>query len=250
MAIIFLESRGFSATHVISDMLRLDRRTAVSHGVKNFNDSNPQATDLPFENFLAQMKEKQKKYGNCISVHSLYEQSLISKAAATTPDVKFYGLARESQKNQIISCMSWALNNLLDGRQGFMDILSQIHLSHKESLNKIGLASNLLTCSGLYAMTEVLRYNATLALHAERVFLMEQILENPKRFAQEIGIMSPDDVEFKIQKGNSHKEKLKGYNFFSDIDNTITILMENFSTEYNGNLFKVADVEALLQKAS
>ena len=56
MAIIFLESRGFSATHAISDMLRLDRRTAVSHGVKNFNDSNPQATDLPFEIFLAEMK--------------------------------------------------------------------------------------------------------------------------------------------------------------------------------------------------
>ena len=250
MAIIFIESRGFSATHVISDMLRLDRRTAVSHGVKNFNDPNPQANDLPFEIFLAEMTEKQKKFENCISVHSLYDQSLISRAAATAPNVKFYGLARKSQKNQIISCMSWALNNLLDGRQGFMEILSQIHLSHKASLNKIGLASNLLTCSALYAMTEVLRYNATLALNAERVFLMEQIMSNPKRFAEEIGVKSPDDVDVKIQKGNSHKNKLKQYNFFPEIDDTVRILLENFSAEYNGNLFKVGDVETLLQKAS
>ena len=250
MAIIFLESRGFSATHAISDMLRLDRRTAVSHGVKNFNDANPQATDLPFEIFLSEMKDKHKKFKNCISVHSLYDQSLISRAAATAPNVKFYGLARKSQKNQIISCLSWALYNLLDGRQGFMDILSEIHRSHKASLNKIGLASNLLTCSALYAMNEVLRYNVKLSLNAERVFLMEQIIGDPKRFGEEIGIKPPDDFDFKIHKGNSHKKKLENYEFFPDIDNTITILLEKFSTECNGKFYKVGDVEMLLQKAS
>ena len=113
-----------------------------------------------------------------------------------------------------------------------MEILSQIHLSHKASLNKIGLASNLLTCSALYAMTEVLRYNATLALNAERVFLMEQIMSNPKRFAEEIGVKSPDDVDVKIQREIHTKISLNNI-IFPEIDDTVRILLENFSAEYN-----------------
>ena len=250
MAIIFLESVGFSATHVISDMLRLDRRTCVSHGVQNFKNQNPEAKNLPFVNFLAEMEEMQEKFKNCISVHSLYEQSLISRAAATKRDVKFFGLVRKSQKKQIISCMCWALNGHLNGRQDFMDILSQIHASHKASLNKIGLASNFLTCSAIYAIDRVLRYNAMRALNAERVFLMEDIIEDPEMFARKIGIERSDDAELKIQQGLSHKKKLENYEFFPDIDNTITILLEKFSTEFNGNSYNVRDVETLLQKAS
>jgi len=37
-------------------MLRLDRRTCVSHGVQNFKNQNPEAKNLPFVNFLAEME--------------------------------------------------------------------------------------------------------------------------------------------------------------------------------------------------
>ena len=104
MAIIILESIGFSATHSISDMLSMNGKNCVSHGSKNFRKRQRIGkSDLSFSEFFKEMHELQDEHANCISVHSVYSPAVISQAVRGTC-ARFYGLARRSQKDQILSC--------------------------------------------------------------------------------------------------------------------------------------------------
>ena len=173
MAVIILESIGFSATHSISDMLSMDGTNYVCHGSQNFKKKTNIGDDnLTFPEFLRQMQELEDEHKNCISVHSLFQPAEIAQTIRGT-DAKFFGLTRKSQKEQILSCFFWAVNGFLDGRQDFNHHLTKIHTNLGKQLNEQGLISNFQNCFLIYAIERVLKFNLDLGLNAQKIFFME-----------------------------------------------------------------------------
>ena len=73
MSVIIFESIGFSATHAISDMLRLNGQNYVSHGTRNYNlNTNIGDKDQKFPEFLQAMMSLDNNYKHCLSVHSIF----------------------------------------------------------------------------------------------------------------------------------------------------------------------------------
>ena len=170
MTVIVIESIGFSATHSISDMLRMNGENYVSHGSKNFiKDTKMGIDDLPFEKFHKQMLTQNGKYENCISVHSNYAPEEIAKFIDGT-DTQFYGLMRKSQLKQIFSCFYWAVNGFLNGREDFTKIFSQIQNQQGTLFKQIGLPVNMNSCLMLYAFNHVATFNLRLIKFAHKIF--------------------------------------------------------------------------------
>ena len=80
MAVIILESIGFSATHSISDMLSMDGANYVCHGSQNFKKRTIIGNDnLAFPVFLRQLQELKEEHENCISLLSVFQTAEIAQ---------------------------------------------------------------------------------------------------------------------------------------------------------------------------
>ena len=189
LAVIILESIGFSATHTISEMLSMDGANYVCHGSQNFKKrTNIGDSNLPFSDFFREMQELQDTHRNCISVHSIYKPAEIIQTIQGSY-AKFFGLTRKSQKDQILSCFFWAVNGFLNGRQDFNDHLTKIHTNFAKQLNEQGILSNFQHCLMIYAMQHVLKFNLELGLNSQKIFFMEDIVEDPNSFALELKLI-------------------------------------------------------------
>ena len=179
MSIIVIESIGFCATHTISNCLRIDRHNYVSHGTKNFKKLTRMGdSNLSFSRFHSQMIELQEQYTNCISVHSNFSPIDIAEEITDT-DTKFFALMRKSQRNQILSCFYWAINEFLNGRESFVNILSNINQKYSSLFRQISMPNNMITCFILYAYRHVCLYNFSLVKIAQKVLFMEEIIDDP-----------------------------------------------------------------------
>ena len=243
MSIIVIESIGFCATHTISDCLRMDGQNYVSHGTKNFKkltlmgDSN-----LSFHQFHSQMIELQKQYLHCISVHSNFSPIDIAKEITET-DTKFFALMRKSQRNQILSCFYWSINEFLNGRESFTNILSNINQKYSSIFKQISLPNNMITCFLLYAYRHVCLFNIMLAENAQKVFFMEDIIDDPVKFALDIGATGIKDVSLKVERGPSHKSKVKEYKFLTNLDEILEVMNENLRLDYANQTFNIDSIE-------
>ena len=251
MAVIILESIGFSATHSISDMLSMDGTNYVCHGSQNFKKrTNIGIENLSFPAFFKEMQELEDEYENCISVHSAFLPAEIAKTIQGT-DAKFFALTRKSQKEQILSCFFWAVNGFLNGRQDMNDAVTRMHSNLGRQLNEQGLISNFQTCLMVFAMRRVLIANVKLGLNAQRVFFMEDVIQDPNSFAIELGLIKEKDPLLKVHKKASHKEKVVGFEFLSDVNDTLDALAKVISVDFPEQRYSIDEVEKLLaQKAS
>ena len=156
-------------------------------------------SDLSFSEYFKEMQELQDEQANCISVHSVYSPALISQTVQGSC-AKFYGLARRSQKDQILSCFFWAVNGFLNGRQDFNHHLAKVHTHFAGELNKQGLVSNFQNCLMLYAMRYVLKFNLELGLHSQKIFFMEDIVKDPNSLAIELKLIDEKHPPLTIHK--------------------------------------------------
>lgn len=114
MAMILIESIGFSATSSISKMLQMGGQNYVSHGTRNFKDLTPLGTnDLTLPIFIGQMHQLHNKYKNCIAVHCMYDVQQLKKEL-NSHEIRFLGLMRKSQKAQILSCFFLGCRAILE----------------------------------------------------------------------------------------------------------------------------------------
>ena len=211
LAVIILESIGFSATHTISEMLSMDGANYVCHGSQNFKKrTNIGDSNLPFSDFFREMQELQDTHRNCISVHSIYKPAEIIQTIQGSY-AKFFGLTRKSQKDQILSCFFWAVNGFLNGRQDFNDHLTKIHTNFAKQLNEQGIPSNFQHCFMIYAMQHVLQFNLELGLNSQKIFFMEEIVKDPNSFALELRLIEEKKPSLKVQKNISHREKVERF---------------------------------------
>ena len=250
MPIIIIESIGFSATHSISDFLRLIPNIKVSHGTRNFTKNTPMGVDnLLFEEFYNQMLSQSQKYEYCISVHSNYSPELISKVI-DEKITKFFGLMRKSQFKQIMSCFYWAINGFLNGREDFSKIFSEIQSTHGNSLKQIGLSVNMKTCLMLYAFNWVSEFNLKLISHAQKILFMEDIIANPRKFLNLIGISFSYNESLKVEKGPSHKNKVKQFEFLSNADEILEKISSHFYFNYDNAKINIHDIDKLCASKS
>ena len=246
MAIIILESIGFSATHSISDMLSMNGKNYVSHGSKNFRKRQRIGkSDLSFSEFFKEMHELQDEHANCISVHSVYSPAVISQAVRGTC-ARFYGLTRKSQKDQILSCFFWAVNGFLNGRQDFNHHLALVHTSFAGELNKQGLISNFQNCLMIFAMRHVLKFNLELGLNSQKIFFMEDIIKDPNSFAIELKLIDAKNPPLKVHKKVSHKEKAEKFEFLSDANKVFESLVNLISINTHEKQWSFHEIENLL----
>lgn len=246
MAIIIIESIGFCATHSISEMLRFKKQNCVSHGTKNFKlQTKMGQSDVIFPEFLSQMERAHKDFENCISVHSNFNPEVIKQTTAGT-ETKFFGLVRKSQKNQILSCFYWAINNFLNGRQDMTNNLTSIHTNYARAINTAGLPSTMINCLMLYAIKHVVEYNFLLAQRAEGIFFMEDIISNPDLFITKIGLSHKASIPLEVKQGPSHKNKVLKYPFLSGIDEAFENLSPLLKLEMPEQTFRFRDFEILL----
>ena len=246
MSIIIIESVGFSATQSISKMLQSDSKNYVSHGTKNFkNQTMMGSKDLSFSEFFGQMNELQDKYANCIAVHNNFIPYEIAKVTGPT-DAKFFGLARRSQKKQILSCFYWAVKRFLDGDQFFKEQLSIGHNQYAHMFNHIGLQSNMITCLMVYAINHVVSYNIEIAKYAEKIFFMEDIIRNPNSFAAETGCFYNKNLCLNVAPGYSHKAKIKHLGFVTGEENVLQELLKVVKFDDEGQTYNLNSVESLL----
>ena len=242
-----IESIGFSATHAISDMLRQPEENYVSHGTRNFKQQTKVGTaDLSISEFLTQMQDKHNEFENCISVHSLFNPTEIAQETSHT-EVEFYGVARKSQKKQILSCFYWAVNGFLNGQQDLTNSLSRIHIKYASLLNKIGLQSNLTSNFMLYAYRHVARYNCLLAENAQKIFFMEDIISDPVCFYKKLGIHKKNGIHLEMHQGISHKKSVENYSFISECEAALErIASLNFHMD--GKVLKLEEIEKQLHQ--
>lgn len=246
VTIIILESIGFSATHSISDMLSMNGKNYVSHGSKNFRKRQKIGkSDLSFSEYFKEMQELQDEQANCISVHSVYSPALISQTVQGSC-AKFYGLARRSQKDQILSCFFWAVNGFLNGRQDFNHHLAKVHTHFAGELNNQGLVSNFQNCLMLYAMRHVLKFNLELGLHSQKIFFMEDIVKDPNSLAIELKLIDEKHPPLTIHKRVSHKEKAEKFEFLGDANIVFETLVNLISINTSDKQWSFHEVENLL----
>jgi len=246
MAVVIIESVGFSATHSISDMLRLSGRNYVSHGTRNFkHPSRMGVNDLSFPDFFREMNELSADYPNCISVHSNFSPAEISRVIQGT-DAAFFGLARKSQKSQVLSCFYWAVNEFLSFRQDFTDILSKIHTKHAADFNRIGLTSNMMTCFLLYSIGHIVPYNFSLARSCQRIVFMEDIIADSTAFLSDAGIDYDPETPPHVAKGPSHKSKVSDYDFLRGASEVADKIFEIFKMTVDSKQYSVHDVDEQL----
>ena len=251
MAVIILESIGFSATHSISDMLSMGGTNYVCHGSKNFKKRTTIGNgNLLFPAFFREMQELEDEHDNCISVHSLFQPAEIAQIIEGT-DAKFFALTRKSQKAQILSCFFWAVNDFLNGQQDINHIAAQIHSELGKQLNEQGLISNFQTCLMIFAIRRVLKFNLELCLNAQRIFFMEDVIKDPNSFAIELGLIKEKDPSLKVHKKASHKEKVIGFEFLRGVNEIFEDLAKIVSVNIQEQSYSIDKVQKLLtQKAS
>jgi hypothetical protein len=250
MAIIIIESIGFSATHTISEMLDIDGKNKVSHGTQNFKKNTPMGQEnLLFHQFYSQMIKQHDDYVNCISVHSNFDPSEIIKVITGT-DTKFFGLLRKSQRNQILSCFYWAVNGFLNGRESLTRHLIQIHKDHGELFKQMGLPSNMNTCLMLYAFQHVVNFNIKLAQNTQKLFFMEDIIEDPMSFAMKIGATEIQDFSLKIAEGPSHKNEVKAYDFLINVQDILEVLIKKLTINIGEKRLNFNQIENFFSEKS
>lgn len=251
LAVIILESIGFSATHSISDMLSMHGTNYVCHGSKNFKKRTTIGNgNLLFPAFFREMQELEDEHDNCISVHSLFQPAEIAQIIEGT-DAKFFALTRKSQKAQILSCFFWAVNDFLNGQQYINHIAAQIHSELGKQLNEQGLISNFQTCLMIFAIRRVLKFNLELCLNAQRIFFMEDVIKDPNSFAIELGLIKEKDPSLKVHKKASHKEKVIGFEFLCGVNEIFEDLAKIVSVNIQEQSYSIDKVQKLLtQKAS
>lgn len=251
MTITVFESIGFSATHAISDMLRLSGQNYVSHGTRNYElSTNIGKNDQQFSEFLGAMIKLSGEYQHCLSVHSIFHPEEIRKAIIGK-DVKFYGLMRRSQKNQILSCFYWAVDLFLNGRRDMSLKYVELFKKYDDFIRRSGLDSDLVTLFLIYAVTHVLQYNILLSNNCEKLYFMEDIISDPKKFITEIGVGGDSNAPINLKKGLSHKNKIVGFTFLDKASDVYDKLCQNMKFKIDGIDHSLIDLEDRFhQKAS
>ena len=246
MSIIVIESVGFCATHTISDMLKMDGKNSVSHGTQNFKNRGEISVleNLPFTQFYAQMLEQSSDFDNCISVHSNFCSDQISQIIARS-DTKFFGLMRKSQRKQILSCFYWIANEILNGT----DFSAYLNSDH-ELLKQIGLPKNMDTCCMLLAFSRVVNSNISLLQNTHKIFFMEDVIANPTSFANSIGATDNSKKKLKVNQGPSHKGRVTEYDFLSNAEEILEILLNKLKVQVGQNNFYINNVEQMFFEKS
>ena len=251
MSIIVIESVGFCATHTISDMLKMDGKNSVSHGTQNFKSGaeiGPES--LPFTQFYAQMLEQSSNYDNCISVHSNFCPNQTSQIIAGS-DTKFFGLMRKSQRKQILSCFYWIVNAFLNGREEFTQaFLESANIGDHELLDACGLPINMNTCFMLLAFSKVVNFNISLLQNTHKIFFMEDVIANPTSFANSIGATDNSKKKLKVNQGLSHKSRVAEYDFLSNAEEILEILLNKLTVQVGQNSFNINNVEQMFFEKS
>ena len=250
MSIIIIESIGFSATHSISNMLRLNGENCVSHGTKNFRlNTRMGIENLSFDEFHHQMIEESSNYLNCISVHSNFSPEDISRTILGT-NTKFIGLMRKSQYKQILSCYYWAINGFLNGREDFTQHLIITENRFKKVLRECGLPVNMQSCIMLYAFQHVLVYNLRLCTQAQKILFMEDVLDNPVRAVDLLGIENNSPLSLGVEQGPSHKEKVISFEFLSNAEEILSKISNQITVNIGTSNLTLFEVENLARLKS
>lgn len=251
MALIFFESVGFSATTSLSIMIRESGKNWVSHGSQNFKEPvGLGKNNLPLPKFIDQMNELSADYANCVAVHSLFSLGDIRNFAQNS-DIKLYGIARRSQKNQILSCFYWVVNKFLQGDEITTGIFSKFLEQHRPVLKQIGLPANFVTCFLLYSVERVISYNFVMTQTAEKIFLTEDIIADPKSSLMKFGLDDVTDENVVLVSSNSHKSKIRDLPYFEGVEAVLDQMMDIVQLTIRGKAIKAGHVEdALLERAS
>jgi len=245
LAVIVIESIGFSATHSISEMLRMNGENYVSHGTKNFIKNTLMGVDdLPFDEFHNQMLTLSDQYENCISVHSSYKPEEIANFIDGA-DTKFFGLMRKSQFMQIMSCFYWAVNGFLEGRDDMTRHLTLVHNRYGNALKQLELPLNMSCCLMFFAFQHVSNFNLKLVKNAHNIIFMEDIIANPKRLIEAIGISRDSKIDLTVGRGPSHANKAKEYAFLSNADKILEKILENTRVNIGDESFNIQEIQQL-----
>lgn len=245
LAIIVMESIGFSATHSISHMLRMNGKNYVSHGTKNFIENTPIGiNDLSFEQFHNQMLSQIGEYQNCISVHSNFSPMEIAKIV-DGKDTQFFGLMRKSQTKQIMSCFYWCVKNFLDGRERFTEILSETQNKYGHFLKQMGLSVNMNSCFMLYAFRHVAKFNLSLLKFANKTILMEDVITNPDKLVSRLGMLQVEDIALTVSQGPSHAKNLNGYKFLENSNEILEKIAKHTNINFRGEDYSIYEIQQL-----
>lgn len=245
MAMILIESIGFSATSSISKMLQMGGQNYVSHGTRNFKDLTPLGTnDLTLPIFIGQMHQLHNKYKNCIAVHCMYDVQQLKKEL-NSHEIRFLGLMRKSQKAQILSCFFWAVEQFLNGRPEFLGYLTKLHTENFKLLNNIGLQANFVNCFMLYSFFRVLLFNFELSKFSDYIIYMEDFLENGFLTVKNLNLTGVDNRKYILDKSNSHKSRVRRFNFLEDAESSLEVMIDRVRLTIDGSKMSCGDFEHL-----
>ena len=250
MAVIIIESVGFSATHSVAEFFQMSGNNQVSHGTKNFTRKKPIGEhDLSFENFHQQMINENDKCANSIAVHSLFSPDVITNVIDGT-DTQFFSLMRKQQFKQIMSCFYWAIYGFVNGREDFAQIFNMFQNKQGALLKQKGLPVNMQSCLMLYAFDHVATYNLRLLQHAPRVLFMEDFIAKPTLCAELMGVTTSANSQLKVNKGPSHRDKVKDFKFLSESEEMLRKILKHFLIKSERGLITLEDLEQIAEKKS
>ena len=248
MATLLIESIGFSATHSISDMLKFGGRNKVSHGSRNFTEfTRLGLNDMAFDEFVQAMKKEDTTFDNCIAMHCNWAADEVA-AAAEKSQIPLYCLMRRSQFKQVLSHYYWILFNVLSGREGSTMELVQSVQKYASLIKQFGLPLNLTSSLLAYSADRVVTANLKLALNCKRVFFMEDVIASPITFASVLGLegVIPSDLE--VQKGPSHKNRIKDLPFFEDSVSFLQVLFSQSIFSFGNKKLNFWEAEKFIEE--
>ena len=168
-------------------------------------------SDLSFSEYFKEIQELQDEQANCISVHSVYSPALISQTVQGSC-AKFYGLARRSQKDQILSCFlggEWFFKWPAGLQSPFGKGSHTLRWRAKQTGTRFKFSELFdALCNATRSKIQL-----ELGLHSQKIFFMEDIVKDPNSLAIELKLIDEKHPPLTIHKKVSHKGKQKSLNF-------------------------------------
>ena len=242
MGSFIIDSIGFSATHSIASVLRNLPKFYVTHGSRNFKEGGMIGiNNLSVADFVSQMLEVEKAHEHCVAVHCIFDPAT-TKQEAMKKNITFYGLCRKNTDKQVLSCFYWAAKKFLDGDASMSSSVIRTLNQHAENFTKLNLQPNYITALMFYSLNRVVPYNLSLADNSSGLIFMEDFLAHPEKLLDALGVDLTDGQCIEAPKTVSHTQKLSGYDFLANCEETLDILADAITFGWHGGQIKTKDV--------
>lgn len=138
----------------------------------------------------------------------------------------------------------------MDGHEIFTEILSETQNKYGHFLKQMGLAVNMSSCFMLYAFRHVAKSNLSLLKFANKTILMEDVISNPGKLVNRLGILQCEDIALTVSQGPSHAENVNGYKFLENSNEILEKISKHTNINFRSEDYNIYEIQKLAMNKS